>query len=180
MHDGIFQHFPNGPIKQGSFGLEDAGRIRRPLKLNLHSAGCVLAARLSEVTGGGEAYRCGGEEFSILFPHRSAADAALHLERLRQSIEYSPFTVRGPDRSRRQRPERRYAKPTGKTLRSDVTVTVSIGVAEPTAALPSIEHVLHAADKALYRAKDAGRNRVEVWKPQPRRVPSDAEPVRLR
>lgn len=141
----------------------------------------MVASRLAEVTGGGEAFRCGGEEFAIVFPHRSAADAALHLERLRQSIEYSVFTVRGPDRSQRERPERRYNKPSGKTLRTDVTVTVSIGVAEPTQALPSIEHVLHSADQALYRAKDAGRNRVEVWTPRPRRVTArDVETVWLR
>ena len=141
----------------------------------------MVAARLAEVTGGGEAFRCGGEEFAIVFPHRSAADAALHLERLRQSIEYSTFRVRGPDRSRRERPERRYARPRGNSAPEEVAVTVSIGVAEPTGALPSIEHVLHAADKALYRAKDAGRNRVEVWTPRPRRVSlRDSEPVRLR
>lgn len=140
----------------------------------------MVAARLSEVSGGGEAYRCGGEEFSVIFPHRSAADAALHLERLRHSIASTAFNVRGPDRSRRERPERRYAKPNGKRLREEVQVTVSIGVAEPTDALSSIERVLHAADKALYRAKDGGRNRVEIWKPAPRLAARDTETVRLR
>jgi diguanylate cyclase (GGDEF)-like protein len=43
----------------------------------------------------------------------------------------------------------------------DLSVTVSIGVAEPTARTTEIEDVIHAADKALYRAKQAGRNRVE-------------------
>lgn len=141
----------------------------------------MVASRLAEVTGGGEAFRCGGEEFAIVFANRSAADAALHLERLRQSIEYSSFTVRGPERSQRERVERRYAKPSGKTERADVSVTVSIGVAEPCASLPTLEHVLHAADKALYRAKDSGRNRVEVWSGRARRaIAADALPVRLR
>jgi diguanylate cyclase (GGDEF)-like protein len=40
-------------------------------------------------------------------------------------------------------------------------VTVSIGVAEPGKAQPTPEKVLKAADKILYKAKKAGRNRVE-------------------
>lgn len=43
-----------------------------------------------------------------------------------------------------------------------VSVTVSMGVAEPTDDAPEPELVMKAADKALYRAKDKGRNRVEI------------------
>ena len=39
---------------------------------------------------------------------------------------------------------------------------VSIGAAEPTARFRSVEQVIQAADQALYRAKQAGRNRVEL------------------
>ena len=43
-----------------------------------------------------------------------------------------------------------------------ISVTVSIGAAEPNARLRSVEHVIQAADQALYRAKQSGRNRVEL------------------
>jgi diguanylate cyclase (GGDEF)-like protein len=43
-----------------------------------------------------------------------------------------------------------------------LSVTVSIGVAEPGPKMREVEQVIQAADKALYRAKKAGRNRVEI------------------
>ena len=45
---------------------------------------------------------------------------------------------------------------------SDLAVTVSIGVAEPSTRYRQPEQVIHAADQALYRAKHNGRNRVEL------------------
>jgi diguanylate cyclase (GGDEF)-like protein len=44
----------------------------------------------------------------------------------------------------------------------DLEVTVSIGIAEPSAAHTGVEDVLNLADQALYAAKRGGRNRVEV------------------
>ncbi len=41
-------------------------------------------------------------------------------------------------------------------------MTVSIGVAEPSTRYRQPEHVIQAADQALYRAKQKGRNRVEL------------------
>ena len=59
---------------------------------------CLVASRLSEVKGGGQAFRCGGEEFAILFRNTSAKDAFEHLDALRQTIQNSTFRVRGADR----------------------------------------------------------------------------------
>jgi diguanylate cyclase (GGDEF)-like protein len=131
----------------------------------------MVAARLARVTGDAKAFRVGGEEFSILFPGKSARGAAEHLERLRALIHASTFRVRGrADRRATVRgPDRRAA--TGR--RSDrqvrlqdaggtLSVTVSIGVAEASARLREAEQVIRAADKALYRAKQNGRNRVEI------------------
>jgi len=65
---------------------------------------CMVAKRLSDVGGDGQAFRCGGEEFAIVFRNTSAKEALDHLEALRQNIEQSTFHVRGADR-RAQRAE---------------------------------------------------------------------------
>ena len=133
----------------------------------------MVASRLSRVTGGGQAFRVGGEEFSILFPLQRMKDAVPHLENVRSQIESSTFRVRGgQDRRRVPRgPDRRTsASSKGARIRRlavedrvlDLSVTVSVGVAEPAASTTNVEDVIHAADKALYRAKQAGRNRVET------------------
>lgn len=148
-----------------------------------HDAGdevlCMVASNLARVTGGGQAFRVGGEEFTILFPNKSAREVVDHLEVLRQTIEGSPFrlrasadrrsTPRGSDRRTpgRKKATRRKAKrsPTSDNLR----VTVSIGVAEPVNDQSPIESVLTLADQALYAAKRGGRNRVEMASSTPAR-----------
>lgn len=117
----------------------------------------LVAARLAEVAGGGRAFRYGGEEFTVLFPNASLAEALPHLEALRAAIESYRMAVRGEERPKQ--------KEKGEKLRGDrvpdetLSVTISIGVAEPAQGrTPS--QVLKAADEALYRAKQGGRNRV--------------------
>ncbi|OYV33924.1 MAG: hypothetical protein B7Z83_09035 [Thiomonas sp. 20-64-5] len=46
-----------------------------------------------------------------------------------------------------------------------LSLTASIGIAEflPTASIADVDELLDRADQALYRAKQAGRNRVELW-----------------
>ena len=83
--------------------------------------------------------RFGGEEFVLLLPATPPAVGARLLETLRAAIEACPFHFKG---------ER-------------VTITISMGLA----AFRPGEHsdlVLKRADQALYRAKNAGRNRVEL------------------
>ncbi|MBK7207897.1 MAG: diguanylate cyclase [Elusimicrobia bacterium] len=46
-----------------------------------------------------------------------------------------------------------------------LTVTASFGIASRSVAGENLEHLLTFADRALYRAKDLGRNRVEVHAP---------------
>jgi len=137
----------------------------------------MVAAKLAAVTGGGKAFRVGGEEFSILFAGNSAAEAASHLEALRTEIASSKFRLRfGNDRRsitrgaerRRPGPTRRGASPRrtmGELASECVSVTVSIGVAEPGSRWSDAEQVVRAADQALYRAKRKGRNRVEIASP---------------
>lgn len=83
--------------------------------------------------------RLGGEEFIILLPNTSLEAARKLAEKLRASIELSPTTWES------QR----------------IQTTVSIGLASTTAAQAhDFDHLYHVADKALYQAKEKGRNRV--------------------
>lgn len=145
----------------------------------------MVASRLAKVTGGGKAYRCGGEEFSVIFAERSARDASDHLELLRQSIEESRFRVRGGvDRRKRPRgPDRRQIAIRRSRTRNrnnfrraggNVAVTVSIGVAEASTRNHDVNQVIKAADQALYRAKERGRNRVVMDSPEQARSAAHA------
>jgi diguanylate cyclase (GGDEF)-like protein len=61
----------------------------------------LVASRLSHISGGGKAYRYGGEEFAIVFPNKSSEEVFVYLDRMRRVIEQSVFTVRGADRRRK-------------------------------------------------------------------------------
>lgn len=110
-----------------------------------HGAGDrVIAATVTAlregVSAGDLLGRVGGEEFAILLPDTSAADAADRCEWLRQTV--AGITV--PDLP-------------------DIAVTMSFGVAGyGGGGAASLEAVIHAADEALYAAKAAGRDRVRV------------------
>ncbi len=148
---------------------------------------CMVAKRLSQVGGDGQAFRCGGEEFSIIFRNTSAKDAFERLDALRQIIEKSTFQVRGSERraervaggrsdrrageSDRRKSARKKAAAASPNQQPDrLSVTVSIGVAEPSTRYRQPEQVIQAADQALYRAKNKGRNRVELALTAPLRL----------
>ena len=80
--------------------------------------------------------RYGGEEFIILAPETDLSGASIHAERLRNAIERYEFPTAGH-------------------------ITSSFGVAEFNAEKDNVETILERADKALYLAKEFGRNRVE-------------------
>ncbi|MFC3744683.1 diguanylate cyclase [Paractinoplanes deccanensis] len=88
--------------------------------------------RVSDVLG-----RYGGEEFAVVLPDH--ADAPGLAERMRRAVADTPVpTAAGP-----------------------IPVTISVGLAQ-LAAGESLDQILARADHALYRAKDAGRNRVAL------------------
>ncbi|MBZ5647677.1 MAG: GGDEF domain-containing protein [Acidobacteriia bacterium] len=122
----------------------------------------MVAARMARVTGGGKAFRWGGEEFVILFPGKTGGDALEHLELLRELVEASSFLIRGHDRRKRTADDRGHAS----VRAQEAWVTISIGVAEG-AKDGELHKVMESADQALYAAKAAGRNRVEVASPSP-------------
>lgn len=107
----------------------------------IHIAGCIMAAtRESDL-----AARYGGEEFVVLAPNAGLEEARTLAERIRASVAESPLKL-----------------PT-----AVLNNTVSIGVAEysmePDFGANILEDMIEKADKALYRAKQFGRNRVESW-----------------
>ena len=120
----------------------------------------LVAARLQKVGGGGTAYRYGGEEFAILFSGRRSESVLQHLESLRGSIDDYKVMLRHGGRPRHPEPDK--AKPVVPAVNRWLSVTVSIGVAERENRAETPEQVLEASDKALYRAKAEGRNRVVV------------------
>jgi diguanylate cyclase (GGDEF)-like protein len=118
----------------------------------------MVAAKLRQVGGGGRAFRYGGEEFTILFSGKSAEQAKPYLEKLRKTIAAAGFNVRGSGRPRRK------PKKGGKKVgsRKRVSVQVSIGLAERNGGKETPYAVVKAADKALYRAKNGGRNQISL------------------
>lgn len=102
----------------------------------LKEMGEILVEKLRTVDAVG---RYGGEEFMVVLPHTPREEAYRTAERLRAAIAGHAFPV-GP---------------------SELHVTVSIGVAcFPTSGVDSSGSLIREADQALYRAKQAGRNRV--------------------
>jgi diguanylate cyclase (GGDEF)-like protein len=125
----------------------------------------LVGGRLAQVGAGGTAYRYGGEEFSVVFPHTALADAAQALESIRGSIESYRMAVRSPDRPKKGEEGLKLrgdadTESTQKQPDKSLSVTVSIGVAAPGENAGTPHQVVKAADAALYRAKQAGRNRL--------------------
>jgi two-component system, cell cycle response regulator len=93
--------------------------------------------------------RIGGEEFLLVLPGCDAAALSALAERIREGIARNPVTIEG----------------------TTVPLTVSLGTASsrPGGASPdrrNVELLVRAADAALYRAKEGGRDRVEPARPQ--------------
>lgn len=83
--------------------------------------------------------RFGGEEFVALMPETSAKEAKLVAEKLRKKIESSPFNFK----------------------KEPIQITISFGISE-FGKHEAAEEVFARADKALYQAKDNGRNQVQL------------------
>jgi diguanylate cyclase (GGDEF)-like protein len=84
--------------------------------------------------------RLGGEEFAILMPSADMPSAKTFAERLRQKVETSPANVAG----------------------HSIVMTVSIGLSNLRGSDGTSGAALERVDQALYKAKNSGRNRVEV------------------
>ncbi len=108
-----------------------------------HLAGDVALKVIAQITrdtvrGVDIVSRYGGEEFAVISPETTKADAAAVGERVRNAIAKS-------------------ALPTGGRL------TVSVGVASYPTDAQNKEQLIWRADQALYRAKQRGRNQTCIW-----------------
>lgn len=151
---GIYNR--RGFFEKGDFELKRAKRYGHTLsaimfdldhfkKINDtygHSVGDLVlketAARLIPLVRNVDIFgRYGGEEFSVLLPETKSDQALLVAERLRCAAS-EPIN-------------------TGETI---VNVTISLGVSVLKSTTPDIQDLLRGADRALYQAKESGRNRV--------------------
>jgi diguanylate cyclase (GGDEF)-like protein/PAS domain S-box-containing protein len=103
-----------------------------------HVAG-VLQSSLREIDF---LARIGGEEFAVLLPNTGQADAVDLAERVRKSIQDTPFEIAG----------------------ESIIITISLGVAVFGKGILDIDDLLRDADLALYDAKHSGRNCVRVFR----------------
>jgi GGDEF domain-containing protein len=119
----------------------------------------MVASHIRLVGGGGKPFRYGGEEFTVVFPGMNTDEAAEWLEDLRADIEGTPFRVR--DTGARANDGGSGKRRRGRSRRTkSLTITISIGLADRNDKHKTPEHVIKAADKALYRAKEKGRNQI--------------------
>lgn len=87
--------------------------------------------------------RLGGEEFAAILPDASLEESKAFAERLREKVEQLDLS----------------------SLNIYYKLTVSIGVANLSQVTPLFDNLLHAADEAMYNAKEQGRNRVCCYRP---------------
>lgn len=158
-HDGL-----TGAVNRGEFEerliaeCKSADRNDRPLSLLMvdvdffkrindnhgHQAGDrvlqAVAQLLNETMRPGDLVaRYGGEEFAIILPATNEKSAIAAAERLRRTIQKAPINC---------------------AVGTDICLTVSVGCAERGRHVLTPDELVKAADTALYRAKETGRNRV--------------------
>lgn len=85
-------------------------------------------------------FRYGGEEFAVIITETPLEKAVIPLERLRKLVEEYPFNYDG----------------------KDINVTISIGASDVSKSTESVHKLFDDADKALYKAKENGRNQIQT------------------
>ena len=118
-----------------------------------HTAGDLVLKTIAKIMRGqlreyDIAARYGGEEFMILLPYTSIKESILVAERLRKSVKNKIIDIE---------------KVNTKNDTKNINVTISVGLCEYKCEY-SAEQFIMNTDKALYTAKETGRNRIIVYK----------------
>jgi len=154
FHERIAQHYANAVRHSKPLALlmADLDHFKHVNDTHGHQAGDEVlyqTARIIEraVRRGDTPARVGGEEFAVILPETGVEGARQLAERIRARV--SEQTMRLPDGA-------------------GVPITISVGLAcTANLDVSSHEELYAAADKALYTAKQAGRNRVMCAGPEP-------------
>ncbi|MBE7709513.1 MAG: GGDEF domain-containing protein [Cyanobacteria bacterium SIG32] len=85
-------------------------------------------------------FRYGGEEFAVIITETPKEKAIVPLERLRKAVEEYPFSYNG----------------------QDIKITISIGISEVCENITTVHQLFDDADRALYKAKENGRNQIQI------------------
>jgi two-component system cell cycle response regulator len=164
MRDGLTEVFNRRKFQEeGAREVARATRHERPLTLLMfdidhfkvvndtygHLCGDSvlkqIAARVSDLVRPEQIFaRVGGEEFAVLCPETDSDGAAKMAQRMRDVFAAKPFDCGAVT----------------------IVVTCSFGVAGVGAGTRGLEDLVAAADRALYRAKNLGRDRIEVEPPE--------------
>jgi len=125
-----------------SFIMADIDRFKRVNDTYGHPIGDVVLEKIAyilkhSIRSGDIVGRYGGEEFGIIMVNSTAEEACVASGRYRHAIELTVF----------------------KSKKEEFSVTVSFGVANSTG-MNSVTELVSAADSALYKAKESGRNMV--------------------
>lgn len=128
-----------------SFLMIDADHFKAVNDNYSHAAGDLVLVNLAKVMSDSVRKvdyvgRLGGEEFAILLPSTPETEARLLAERIREAVEKHPADYNG----------------------QNLSITISIGVSSYRTADQDLDQLIQRADKALYEAKNQGRNRVVI------------------
>ncbi len=121
----------------------------------LRRLGRVLSDRMTRRTD--LAYRYGGEEFAIIMPETSDAEAASAMTRIHQAVKAEALPLGDYER--------------------DGRLTISVGVTSARGQDAVAADMVDHADHALYDAKEGGRNRTVAYDPKRTSMPSALMPL---